>query len=68
MAVWFNRLTYAGLGLTGVGLIADQVLFDGASPCPSRPLPAHPLQPPPLTTIQPSGRTSRPLGAVSARS
>jgi len=28
MAVWFNRLTYAGLGLTGVGLIADQVLFD----------------------------------------
>eukprot|EP00035_Acanthoeca_spectabilis_P020439 m.432926 g.432926 ORF g.432926 m.432926 type:complete len:272 (+) comp17505_c0_seq1:818-1633(+) len=28
MAVWFNRLTYAGLGLTGVGLVIDQVIYD----------------------------------------
>jgi hypothetical protein len=27
--VWFNRLTYAGVGLAAGGLILDQVLYDG---------------------------------------
>ena len=42
MAVWFNRLTYAGLGVAGLGLIGEQVLFDGVLLAPpSRPLPCH---------------------------